>query len=684
VADLAADLTAGYPYDESSWIRLGRPLGTDLEGTVNAATVGFPLGMLNRHGLVAGATGTGKTKTLQLFAEQLSAAGVPVFLADLKGDLSGLAAPGPQKGFIDERMAGMDLPWEPTSYPVELLSLTGAVGTPLRVPLQEFGPILLAKVLDASDVQESVLQVIFQYAIDADRPLVTIADLSDLLRFLASDEGEAVQDEYGGMGTSTLNVLRRELVALRGQGGEVFFGAPGFDVADLRRVADDGRGVISIVNLVDVQTKPRIFSTFLLWLLSAVYATAPEVGDADRPELVFFFDEAHLLFDGASSALTELVELTVRMIRSKGVGVFFVTQVPTDVPDDVLGQLGNRIQHALRAFTPDDQRALQQTAATFPISKHYDVRQALTGVGIGEALITGLDPDGSPMPTVATRLVAPTSDMDPASAEVVAEVVAASAIREKYTPATAADPAAGTGPSTSTAGEAAAAVGAAGGAGPAVVAADGAGAAPATPAPGAALHTCGARRLELAAARPPRSLQVEEVDVRTGRSMKANLRDDLAPAEVGELAVAADELRFVSGATELGLPRSEVGTLRVASGLLVIATSGGDHAFQLDTDDLAAVLAGWFPDGVGVDVRRLAPLPDDLLERLGAAPTSPRGRGRDADERDEEDDDEPGRLAEMATSTAAEDVVATGLKALGVNKGTTRSVFRSLRKLRKR
>jgi DNA helicase HerA-like ATPase len=432
VADLdplRAEL-AGYDFDDDAVV-LGRPLAPDLGTTLDDHVVQVPLRMLNKHGLVAGATGTGKTKTLQVFAEQLSRAGVPVFLADLKGDLSGLAVPSPGSDGIDERMHGMGIPWTPESFPVELLSISGDVGTPLRVPVSSFGPLLLSKVMDCTPTQESVLSVLFKYADEAGLALLDLEDLVEMIKFLVSDEGKEIQREYGGMSTQTLNVLLRKAMELETQGAEVFFGEPEFDVRDLFRT-EDGKGVVTVMNLTDVQTKPRIFSTFMMWLLAEIYETSPEVGDPERPRLCFFFDEAHLLFDGASKALLESVELTVRMIRSKGVGVFFVTQHPRDVPDDVLAQLGNRVQHALRAFTPQDQKALEATARTFPISEHYDVREALTGLGIGEAVVTVLGPDGAPTPTAPTRLVAPVSLMDPAPDDVVEALIADSALAPKY------------------------------------------------------------------------------------------------------------------------------------------------------------------------------------------------------------------------------------------------------------
>jgi uncharacterized protein len=427
---LDAVLVEGYGFDDEALI-LGRPLSPALDAPLNEHYVQVPLRMLNRHGLVAGATGTGKTKTLQVMAEQLSRAGVPVFLADLKGDLAGLAVEGSSNEHIDARMSSMDLPWHPESFPVELLSISGEVGTPLRVPLSSFGPLLLAKVMDCTDTQESVLQVIFKYADEAQLALLDLIDLIEVLRFLTSDEGKALQSEYGGMSTQTINVLLRKAMELETQGGDTFFGEPEFDVVDLLRT-QDGKGVVSIMNLVDVQTKPRIFSTFMMWLLAEIYESSPEIGDPDKPRLVFFFDEAHLLFDGASKTLRESIELTVRMIRSKGVGVFFVTQQPRDVPDDVLAQLGNRVQHALRAYTPQDQKALQATASTFPVSDHYEVRAALTGLGTGEALVTVLGPKGRPTPTAPTRLVAPVSHMGQVDDEVVRQLMAASPLRARY------------------------------------------------------------------------------------------------------------------------------------------------------------------------------------------------------------------------------------------------------------
>nr|WP_274388157.1 helicase HerA-like domain-containing protein [Salsipaludibacter albus] len=419
-----------YGFEDPSVV-FGRPLTADLEDTVDDVAVKVPLASLNKHGLIAGATGTGKTKSLQVMAEGLSAAGVPVFLADLKGDLTGLAIPSPGHPRIDERMDGMALPWAPESFPVEVLSISGEVGSPLRVPVSEFGPLLLAKVMDCSETQESVLQVLFKFADEQGLALVDLVDLVEVLKYLTSDAGRSVQASYGGMATSTLNVLLRKAMELETQGAEQFFGEPAFDVADLVRTRD-GRGVVSVMNLTDMQDRPKIFSTFTMWLLAELYETSPEMGDPDQPVLAFFFDEAHLLFKDASSAMLDAVEMTVRMIRSKGIGVFFVTQNPTDLPESVLAQLGNRVQHALRAFTPNDKKALRDTADTFPETDVYDVRATLQGLGTGEALVTVLDPDGSPTATVATRMVAPRSTMDPITDEQAAEIAASGDLGDTY------------------------------------------------------------------------------------------------------------------------------------------------------------------------------------------------------------------------------------------------------------
>ncbi|MGQ0765549.1 MAG: helicase HerA-like domain-containing protein [Gemmatimonadota bacterium] len=372
--------------------------------------VRMPLSMFNRHGLIAGATGTGKTKSLQLLAEQLSDAGVPVFLADLKGDLAGMAVPGEPGDKVARRAADTGYTWKASGYPVEFLSLTGERGAQLRATVSSFGPLLLSRVLGLNDTQTSVLAMVFRYCDDKGLLLLDMSDLRSVLQHLAGDGADELKP-YGGMSRATVGVLLREITALEGQGAELFFGEPMFDLDDLLQIERDGRGLVSILELQDVQQRPALFSTFMLWMLASLYNELPEVGDLDRPNLVFFFDEAHLLFDSAPDELLEQIEQVVRLIRSKGVGVFFITQRPGDVPESVLSQLGNRIQHALRAFTPDDEADLRAAARTYPRTPFYDIQSILTSLGTGEALVVTLAPGGSPTPPFATRMIPPSSRM---------------------------------------------------------------------------------------------------------------------------------------------------------------------------------------------------------------------------------------------------------------------------------
>ena len=390
--------------------------------------VTLPFAMANRHGLIAGATGTGKTKTLQLIAEQFSAAGVPVFMADLKGDLSGVAAPGQANDRITQRAGETGFAWTGKGFPVEYLSLTGQRGAQLRATVSSFGPLLLSKVLELNETQSSVLSLVFKYCDDRGLPLLDLPDLRAVLQYLSGDGAVDLKD-YGGMSKATVGVLLRDMVELEQQGALAFFGEPEFDLDDMIRV-EGGQGLVSILELTDVQDKPALFSTFMMWMLARLYHDLPEVGDIDKPKLVFFFDEAHLLFDNASKELVAQIEQVVRLIRSKGVGIFFVTQNPKDVPPDVLGQLGHRVQHALRAFTPDDEKALKAAARTFPKTEFYDIEETLTTLGIGEALITVLGPKGVPTPPFATRLIPPASRMGPlADAEFAAKLGASPQIR---------------------------------------------------------------------------------------------------------------------------------------------------------------------------------------------------------------------------------------------------------------
>jgi uncharacterized protein len=392
-----------------------------------------PLSMMNRHGLIAGATGTGKTKTLQLLAEQLSAEGVPVVLADVKGDLSGLARPGEAGDRVTRRAADTADDWTPTGFPVEFLALGGlGTGVPLRATVTSFGPLLLSKVMDLNATQSSSLALVFHYADSAGLPLLDLKDLRAVISWLTSDEGKPELEQLGGLSRATAGVILRELITLEDGGGDVFFGEPEWDTTDLLRTAPDGRGVVTAVELSELQDRPRLFSTFLMWLLADLFEELPEVGDLDRPKLVFFFDEAHLLFTGASKAFLETVTQTVRLIRSKGVGIFFVTQNPTDVPTPVLGQLGNRVQHALRSFTPEDADALKKTVRTYPKSTAYDIAETLGALGTGEAVITVLSERGAPTPVAWTMLRAPRSAMAPLDQAAQQQAVAASPLQARY------------------------------------------------------------------------------------------------------------------------------------------------------------------------------------------------------------------------------------------------------------
>ncbi len=427
--DLIEKIRAGYAFDGPA-LAFGAAV---VDGTAHPdVPVRIPLSAMNRHGLVAGATGTGKTKTLQLMAEQLVEQGVPVFLADVKGDLSGMASPGQGNERIAARSADVGMTWEPTAYPVEFYSLGGqGKGVPVRAAVSTFGPTLLSKVLGLNATQESSLGLVFHYADGKGYYLDTISDLRAVVQHLTSDEGREDLKELGGLSAATAGVILRELVAFSDQGADAFFGIPEFDTSHLLRTAADGRGQVSMLELPALQDRPALFSTFLMWLLADLFHDLPEVGDLDKPKLVFFFDEAHLLFDGASKEFLDAIQQTVRLIRSKGVGVFFVTQSPRDVPEDVLGQLGNRVQHALRAFTPDDAAALTSAVRTYPHTD-YDLEELLTTLGTGEAVVTVLSEKGAPTPVAWTRMRAPESLMAPSPDAVVDAAVAASPLQAEY------------------------------------------------------------------------------------------------------------------------------------------------------------------------------------------------------------------------------------------------------------
>ena len=408
-------------------------LGALVNGTpLPDVQVRVPLGMLNRHGLVAGATGTGKTRTLQALAEQLSAAGVPVFAADIKGDLSGVATPGVANPKLTARTAGIGQDWSPESFPVEFFSLGGAgTGVPIRATVSGFGPLLLAKVLGLNETQASSLALVFHYAEEHGLALADLEDLRAVLQWLTGDEGKADLAGLGGISGATIGVILRELVGFADAGADGFFGEPEIDTREFLRTAPDGRGVVSLLEVPGVADRPALYSTFLMWLLADLFNDLPEVGDPEKPKLVFFFDEAHLLFADASKDFLDQVIRTVRLIRSKGVGIVFVTQTPKDVPGEVLGQLGSRVQHQLRAFTPDDAKALRATVQTYPRSG-YDLEQVLTGLGIGEAVVTVMNENGAPTPVAWTRLRAPQALMAPMPADAMAAAVAASALQAKY------------------------------------------------------------------------------------------------------------------------------------------------------------------------------------------------------------------------------------------------------------
>ncbi len=431
---ISSEVAPGYQF-EGATLELG---GLMLNATdLSDVHVKIPLAMLNRHGLVAGATGTGKTKTLQLMAEQLSAAGVPVFAADIKGDLAGLSVAGADNEKIRARAASVGQDWKPIAFPVEFFALGGqGTGIPLRATMSAFGPTLLSKVLGLNDTQESSLGLIFHYADKAGLPLLDLADLREVIKWLTSDEGKPSLKDLGGLSAATAGVILRELIAFSDQGAESFFGEPEFETSDFLRVSTGsttaGMGLISLVELPNLQDRPAVFSTFLMWLLADLFHDLPEVGDIDKPKLVFFFDEAHLLFKDASRAFLDAIAQTVRLIRSKGVGVFFVTQSPTDVPDDVLAQLGSRIQHQLRAHTPNDAKALKQTVNTYPTSSYPDLGEVITSLGIGEAIVTVMNEKGAPTPVAWTRLRAPQSLMAAADVASMEATVKASPLFAKY------------------------------------------------------------------------------------------------------------------------------------------------------------------------------------------------------------------------------------------------------------
>ncbi len=407
--------------------------GAILNGEALADTfVKVPLKTLNRHGLIAGATGTGKTKTIQVLSEQLSSFGIPVLMMDIKGDFSGIAKEGEEKPFITERHAKINLPFKPENYPVELMSLSEQNGVRLRATITEFGPVLFSRILDLNDTQAGVVAVIFKYCDDKKMPLLDLKDIKKVLNYITEEGKEEIEESYGKISTSTTGIILRKIIELEQQGGDIFFGEKSFEIEDLMRIDENGKGYVNIIRLTDIQDKPKLFSTFMLSLLAEIYQKMPEKGDADQPELVLFIDEAHLIFNEASKTLLDQIETIIKLIRSKGIGVYFVTQNPMDVPASVLAQLGLKIQHALRAFTAKDRQAIKQTAENYPLSDYYKTDEVLTSLGIGEAFVTALNEKGIPTPLAATMMRAPESRMDVLTENEIEEINNKSKLVRKY------------------------------------------------------------------------------------------------------------------------------------------------------------------------------------------------------------------------------------------------------------
>ena len=399
---------------------------------ISDAAVAVPLKTLNRHGLIAGATGTGKTKTIQVLSEQLSGFGIPVLMMDIKGDFSGIAMKGEEKSFITERHTKINIPFEPKAYPVELLTLSEQEGVRLRATISEFGPVLFSRILDLNDTQSGVVSIIFKFCDDQKMPLLDLKDIKKMIHYITAEGKAEIEAAYGKISTATTGTILRKIIELEQQGGDIFFGETSFDVQDLMRIDEQGKGYINILRLTDIQDKPKLFSTFMLSLLAEIYYSMPEKGDADQPELIIFIDEAHLIFKEASKALLEQIETIVKLIRSKGVGIYFITQNPMDVPSGILAQLGLKVQHALRAFTANDRQAIKQTADNYPSSDYYKTDEVLTSLGIGEAFITALSEKGTPTPLAATMLRAPESRMDILTTEEIATINSRSKLVKKY------------------------------------------------------------------------------------------------------------------------------------------------------------------------------------------------------------------------------------------------------------
>ena len=429
-AKFIQELSARYT-PRGDFITLGKGMfGAEV---VTEVDVTIPLKTLNRHGLIAGATGTGKTKTLQVFAEQLSHKGIPSLVLDIKGDFSGIAEPGAQNPIITERYAKTKFAYEAQAFPVELMTISGEKGVKLRATVTEFGPLLLSKILDLNDTQQSIMSIVFKYCDDKGLPLIDLDDLKKVLQYVTDNpQGKAeLSNNYGSISTASLGAILRSIVALEQQGATSFFGEPSFDVKDLL-MQRDGKGVVNILRVADIQSKPQLFSTFMLSLFAEIYMTFPEEGDSGKPKLVLFIDEAHLIFNEASKTLLSQIETMVKLIRSKGVGIYFVTQIPGDIPENVLSQLGLKIQHALRGFTAKDRKEISKAVENYPMTDYYKASELIQNMGIGEAFITALDEKGIPTPLVQTYLLSPESRMDILNDAEVADLTGRSALVAKY------------------------------------------------------------------------------------------------------------------------------------------------------------------------------------------------------------------------------------------------------------
>jgi DNA helicase HerA-like ATPase len=423
------EVKAGYTF-KGEHVKIGCAM---LDGEpIASADVFLPLKTMNRHGLISGATGTGKTKTLQMISEALSDASVPVLLMDIKGDLSGIAMPGTSNNNIFERSSKIGSTYVPTKFPVELLTLSEQKGVRLKATVSEFGPILLTKILGLNDTQGGVVAMIFKYCDDNKLPLLDLKDFIKVLQYVGNEGKAEIEKNYGKIASTTTGTILRKVVELQQQGADIFFGEKSFEVEDLMRISDDGRGVINVLRVTDLQDRPKLFSTFMLQMLAELYAISPEEGDLDKPKLVLFIDEAHLIFQEASDALLQQIETVIKLIRSKGIGIFFVTQNPMDVPASILAQLGLKVQHALRAFTAVDRKVIKQTAENYPETKFYDTAELITKMGIGEALVTMLNEKGIPTPLAHTMLAPPRSRMDILTDSEIDNIVAASKLAGKY------------------------------------------------------------------------------------------------------------------------------------------------------------------------------------------------------------------------------------------------------------